>query len=87
MSGELVGDEAIVGIETVDRAGSGIRAPHAGHPIGSIAARLHAMETEGCGRRQEYVGRIGIIDGDAENLSDFSGNHRQALRLIDPMLA
>jgi hypothetical protein len=44
------------------------------------------VEAEGRGGAEIDVRRIGIVEGDAEDLADFGRRHRQALLLVQPVM-
>jgi hypothetical protein len=74
---------AVRRIDLPDRARAAARAPLAGHPRRSVGA---AVEAEGRGGAEIDVRRIGIVEGDAEDLADFGRRHRQALLLVQPVM-
>ena len=43
------------------------------------------MQAEGRGRREIDIGRVGVVEHDAEHLADLAGGDRAALRLVEPM--
>ena len=79
--GKQFGLVVIVGVEPVEAAGAAF-APLSGQPIRVVGI---AMQAELRGGRQVDIGRTAVIDGNAEDLADLAGGHRQALRLVDPV--
>ena len=82
--GEGLGLVAVGGGETVDGAGAAAGAPLALEPAGIVGV---AVEAEGRGRGHVDVGRVGVVEGDAEHLADLGRGRLEEARLVQPMPA
>ena len=79
-----------IGTDLENASGTGIRAPHAGHPFGLAGSFPGAVQAKGGGGRQEDVGSLLVLafgQRHAEDLAHFAGRNKHALRFVDPVLA
>ncbi len=82
--GEYLGLVVVGGGETIDRPRLAPWTPQAGHPIGIVGVAVQAESGRG---GQVDARRIGIVERDAEHLTDIAGGDREGLRLIQPVAA